>query len=237
MTTTAAGLLRHILERPDDTDARLIMSDWLDDHDESERAEFIRCQVRIAQIRAEVESDDLCDEPTCSSCAELRPLLAREAALMKSANLMKWGPDGVLWDAGMKLPVLTLLPESPDVGHADNYFGTLFRRGFVEKVVCPISVWLAHGKDVCLCQPVTRAVLADKEPVESVSGWWWSSPRAVGGHPQSVLPEPLFSLLPGVRPGYSVLSPSYPSRDDALTALSRACVNHARRLADLPPLP
>lgn len=46
-TNTALGMLAAILEHPEADDLRLIFADWLDDHDEEERAEFIRSQVEL----------------------------------------------------------------------------------------------------------------------------------------------------------------------------------------------
>src|SRR5262245_37983065 len=41
-------LLRSILESPDDDAPRLILADWLEEHGEPERAEFIRVQIEKA---------------------------------------------------------------------------------------------------------------------------------------------------------------------------------------------
>jgi uncharacterized protein (TIGR02996 family) len=46
--TIAEGLLRDIVEHPDDDAPRLIYADWLDEHDDAARAEFIRTQCRLA---------------------------------------------------------------------------------------------------------------------------------------------------------------------------------------------
>jgi len=44
------AFLRPIAEGPDDDAARLVFSDWLDDHGHHERAEFIRLQVELARM-------------------------------------------------------------------------------------------------------------------------------------------------------------------------------------------
>jgi uncharacterized protein (TIGR02996 family) len=43
------GFLRAILDNPDDDTPRLVYADWLDENGESERAEFIRVQCRLAR--------------------------------------------------------------------------------------------------------------------------------------------------------------------------------------------
>lgn len=44
------AFLQAIIENPDDDTHRLVYADWLDDHDEPRRAEFIRLQCRLAQM-------------------------------------------------------------------------------------------------------------------------------------------------------------------------------------------
>jgi uncharacterized protein (TIGR02996 family) len=44
------GFLRSIIDNPDDDAPRLIYADWLDDHGQPERAEFIRVQCRLAEL-------------------------------------------------------------------------------------------------------------------------------------------------------------------------------------------
>jgi uncharacterized protein (TIGR02996 family) len=48
-----AGFLAAILAEPDAADHRLILADYLQDHGNPDRAEFIRLQVRLAHTRAE----------------------------------------------------------------------------------------------------------------------------------------------------------------------------------------
>jgi uncharacterized protein (TIGR02996 family) len=61
------ALLAAILAQPDEDAPRLVYADWLDEHDESERAEFIRIQHRLPHL------------PRRS--AEAKRLAAREAEL------------------------------------------------------------------------------------------------------------------------------------------------------------
>lgn len=44
------AFLRMIAANPDDDTPRLVFADWLDEHDEPERAEFIRLQIRLARM-------------------------------------------------------------------------------------------------------------------------------------------------------------------------------------------
>ena len=47
------GLLAAIRSDPDDDTPRLVLADWLDEHGESERAEFIRVQCRMARLASD----------------------------------------------------------------------------------------------------------------------------------------------------------------------------------------
>jgi uncharacterized protein (TIGR02996 family) len=46
------SFLQSIIEAPDDDGPRLIYADWLDEHGEADRAEFIRLQCAVAQLPA-----------------------------------------------------------------------------------------------------------------------------------------------------------------------------------------
>jgi uncharacterized protein (TIGR02996 family) len=49
--TDGPALLRNIVANPDDDTARLVYADWLDESGDADRAEFVRGQVRLAQMR------------------------------------------------------------------------------------------------------------------------------------------------------------------------------------------
>jgi uncharacterized protein (TIGR02996 family) len=57
------ALLRGVLENPQDVAVRLILSDWLEENGEEDRAEFIRLQCRIATLQADCN---------CGACVSLR---------------------------------------------------------------------------------------------------------------------------------------------------------------------
>ena len=50
--TDADGLIAAAAAAPDDDLPRLVLADWLDEHDEPDRAAFVRAQVRLAQTPA-----------------------------------------------------------------------------------------------------------------------------------------------------------------------------------------
>ena len=44
------AFLRAILDNPDDDGVRLVYADWLEEHGQPERAEFIRVQIALASL-------------------------------------------------------------------------------------------------------------------------------------------------------------------------------------------
>jgi uncharacterized protein (TIGR02996 family) len=72
--SAADAFLRAILDNPDDDLPRLIYADWLDEHGDAARAEFIRVQIERARLSADDERQDA--------------LAAREKEL-----LIRYGPE------------------------------------------------------------------------------------------------------------------------------------------------
>ena len=52
------ALLRTIEDHPDDDMPRLVFADWLQEHGEEERAEFIRVQIELARMGLSEERRD-----------------------------------------------------------------------------------------------------------------------------------------------------------------------------------
>src|SRR5262245_32286286 len=86
-TPQEQGLLDDVVEHPDDDGPRLIYADWLDDHGDHDRAEFIRVQL-------ELERPDL-------DTARRGELAGRECALLHQheGEWLEPLPDltGVTW--------------------------------------------------------------------------------------------------------------------------------------------
>lgn len=50
MIVTEQDFIRNIVASPDDDTLRLVFADWLDEHDQPERAEFIRIQIELSRM-------------------------------------------------------------------------------------------------------------------------------------------------------------------------------------------
>jgi uncharacterized protein (TIGR02996 family) len=191
-TDLAGAFLADIVAHPADDAPRLVYADWLEDHGEAGRAEFIRLQCELARMRPAEwcvrEGDDYCRASSrwkCRRCA----LRRRERELLIGSPVA-WGANGWFsdWLSG-------LYPEHDLAGVAWT-----FRRGFVHTVRLPLAAWLGercgrcggcgeyarypngqeqigrcrdcrgtgyaggHGKALVRCQPIERVDLSDKEP-------------------------------------------------------------------------
>jgi uncharacterized protein (TIGR02996 family) len=89
---TEESLLRAILEDPGDDDPRLAYADWLDEHGDPDRADFIRVQIRRARL---AEGD-----------SQQRALAATEQQLLQAhgdvwrQSLPRWARDGATFQRG-----------------------------------------------------------------------------------------------------------------------------------------
>jgi len=117
------------------------------------------------------------------------------------------------------------------------------RRGFIEGIEAPCETLLTHAATIFTAHPITEVKLWDRDPLrvveagEEVSAWCgggdWQGP---GGY----LPPELFEFLPrhaqtdfGKRRGRR----HYSGNDEALAALSAACVAFGRAKTGLPWFP
>jgi uncharacterized protein (TIGR02996 family) len=112
--TERDALLRAVCENPDDDLPRLVLADWLDEHDEPERAEFIRCAVELARLRdaGTVTPTGLRTNPKSDPAT-----MARRYNDIKDQNYRRW------------------LAELPTTRGITNWELSTFRRGFAEGVI------------------------------------------------------------------------------------------------------
>src|SRR5262245_12883262 len=124
------GLLAAILAEPDDDVPRLVYADWLDEHGDEARAEFIRVQVELARMEEpdlrppSVDVDQLARDELLRY-GEPNPrrdeLRARERALLYDIADSFSGSHYVRWADGLP-------------GWGTRYYRYLYRRGFVAHV-------------------------------------------------------------------------------------------------------
>lgn len=118
--TDGAALLAAILAAPDDDAPRLVYADWLEEHGEETRAEFIRMQINMARCRMCHRKDGTERRDSyaahCGRCVPGR---------RRVEDLLEAHADSWLRTAD------TIRRE--------------WHRGFVESVTCAAADWMAHG--------------------------------------------------------------------------------------------
>jgi uncharacterized protein (TIGR02996 family) len=139
VTDDHAAFLRAIIAEPDDDRPRLIFSDWLYEHGEPERSEFIRVQVELAR------ADDSWTPPAGMSPANARDALRRRERELLDEYDHVWTPGAVYAATGYR------------GGSRPFSRPWAFRRGFVAEVACSWPDWLAHHAALLDACPIRHA--------------------------------------------------------------------------------
>lgn len=230
------GLLWDVIDSPADDLPRLILADWLDDHGEPGRAEFIRAQCEIAAFR----KTELCVYDTrprykqrstpCitykqgGNCQCKADALAKRESSLWDVCYLQLAAEVNHW---LRKPRSTWYGYSarwhlsPNEG--DELVAT-WDRGFVHKVAMRLEAFEKHAAALFARCPVTRVVLTNREPAERPERFTWFGPHPTERREtdESRLPGFLWHALPHV---------DYSTRDAAVNALSTACVAYGREQA------
>ncbi len=135
--TPEEAFLQDICEHPEDDTPRLIFADWLEEHDNPERAEFIRLQCDLAGRDA--------------SDTEVKRLKARESGLIQQFG-NQW--LGRLHDLGIRLEP----DHSPRFSSHQFWHIARFERGFIEKVSLPYTDFVYRAETLFEAAPTIRSV-------------------------------------------------------------------------------
>jgi uncharacterized protein (TIGR02996 family) len=142
-TTDQAALLRAILDNLDEDTPRLMYADEIE-RDDPDRAELIRLQCRVAELDAEANSAEDCEDQRCVICSERRPLVARAFEIKKRLTIPLWAGERP--------------GEAADIG-------ATMRRGFYDEITCHLRHWVGRGPAIVKAHPTVRlASLVDIRP-------------------------------------------------------------------------
>jgi uncharacterized protein (TIGR02996 family) len=158
--TDERALLRAVLAAPADDLPRLVLADWLEEHGQPERAEFVRVQCEVERLRV---SD--CGLSVEASHERFEALRRRERKLLPVVR--ERFMTALVGETGVRLPspegtAVVLMCEAAE-----------FRRGFVEAVSCPLAAFV--GEECGRCGGSGVAEGADR-PFEYEGHGTWPGP-------------------------------------------------------------
>lgn len=214
-----AAFIQSIIENPADDTPRLIFADWLEEHGEADRSEFIRCQIELAAIQRLVRDKG---EEFGPSAEKINGLCRRQLDLLEE-HREQW----------FQLPSLRpgLVENMPFYWWPVAAMGSIPLRGFIAEVFCVLDDWIKYGPHIVREQPV--------EVVRAMpnSGPWGQSsafsPRLVDGENRRVFwrhddfgNNEIFDMLEcdDKHPSWK----RYPTKQAAADAFSAACLKLAR---------
>jgi uncharacterized protein (TIGR02996 family) len=206
--TERESLLAAIIAQPDEDTVRLAFADWLDEHGEHARAEFVRVQCELARTpgcrlkvmpreyyladgRVMYESGLDCGG--CVTCVRRSVLGNRERELLDGGRDYEWFfPRGVFaWETRWQ-----------------------YRRGFVHAVTCTAADFLAHGDAIRAAHPVRSVTLTSWPDAEGCYAEfvrecfpgqptaarveWEASFQELGAARRCVVGQLLYTRYPGI---------------------------------------
>lgn len=251
--TEEAALLAAILTHPEDDTPRLVYADWLDEHEQPERAELIRVQCE----RAKLPEKDVRFE--CPRVENVPP----GHGMISAFTLLCGGPncrlllDTAIHCGGCRWDYLRKRDEDLR-SHADDWVPRVnalwdWQRGFVEGVMITAADWLQHA-DALYWHP-SQVALCERCKGDSIRETWRAvygdCPCSITGSTSRPLPltaQPLRKVrlttwpeqewfrtrpdyLRGLRPGHeALLTAEWPGLEFELPPARAAHDDFAREL-------
>lgn len=158
LTSDQAALLARVLAEPADDTPRLLLADAFAEAGDEDRGEFIRLQVRLAELEPLTDhGTKIIDICICPHCVERNALRRRERELLNESS--PW--DGMrLWCLPWKLEYCANFDFPGSVSPSSRHDSSvLFTRGFVSKITTSWEQWRDHGDAIRRAHPVERVVL------------------------------------------------------------------------------
>jgi uncharacterized protein (TIGR02996 family) len=232
MTDRERGFLDAVLADAGDDVVRLIFADFLEDHGQPERGEFIRVQCEQVRLRASgyLCFHDLTMPPDCALCV----LRRRERELL-DARGDGWFLDFLHAIGQTHARVERNCWQYRSVNQRLGW--SQFRRGFVASVSLTLAAFMAHAEAIFGAAPVEEVRLLDREPVLRYEGVCWLTAFGIGGvsdcHEPYMIPRVLARALKVKDHDGAALGPvaAFRHRKNAEDWLSAAAVAYGRNLA------
>lgn len=202
------SFIRKIEEYPDDDAIRLVMADWYEERGETERAEFIRVQLELAELDAIPHTCGTEEEwvSTCSACGAYGSsydLRTRQDELF--ARVWNDLVNGIWADVAYAASSTAIRIRSDD--NFDHDVVLYANRGFVDVVHAPISDLEKRLPSIVRRCPIEFVVATDLTPwveppyaghkPDTHACWWDKSIVRDDPADQSEPPEWLFEFIWG----------------------------------------
>lgn len=144
MNTIPDYFIRAILEAPDDDAPRLIYADWLDENGQGERAEFIRLQIQLANMKpwCPANPEKVGRECPCT----WHTLKRRERDALKAC----WTSDF----RDLFSPAEVYGIEVSTCRMRWKGIDAIPTRGFISAITCTADYWLSHADTITAQHPV-----------------------------------------------------------------------------------
>lgn len=138
------SFLRAIVAEPDDDLPRLVFADFLDEHGEPERAEFIRVQCELAPLAGRCERGDGLSS-WCMGAPERHHPDCRTGRLRQRERklLARISTEGLFWSLQQRFG-----------GDGGSW---KYVRGFVSRITCSWDDWQQHADAILAACPIRGA--------------------------------------------------------------------------------
>lgn len=251
---TESTFMAAILAKPREDAPRLVYADWLEEHGDTARAEFIRIGCKMASCRMCHRKDGTKRKDGYSAnCGRCKPLRRREQALLEQHGAEWAKPVCDILDCGFDLANQHIRFERGFIGavelRMEEFVGGRCERcdgdgqahgsdrpsqwsSDPNYMKCPVC----HGtgrvpgiaKELFRAAPITSVKLTGKRPTDAVHslryGWPW-----IESNSNFCIPfDPL-----GMMMSKDLSDGFYRTEADVYAALSRACVRYGREQAGL----
>jgi uncharacterized protein (TIGR02996 family) len=221
------AFLRDIREHPDDDTPRLIYSDWLEENGQPERAEFIRVQCELEQLRfareartGEYDARDGVDE----EWGRVFSLVDREEILLRK-HVERWITESIPPANQFGFPRQRIVTNG--ILLPDLHFYLFFRRGFINEIHARLKILMLRLQGLVNSNPIEKINAIDKKPYLSTyepANYLW---RIVDDSDLSfVVPLSIAKYLKGKRNSH--WSEYYATQQEAINDLSRGILLWAR---------
>lgn len=161
------ALYAAILDKPEDDAPRLIFADWLEEHGEEERAEFIRVQIELGKEPSECDHM-FCDGSliVCDNCRHWKTLHKKKFQLL-DANRKWFRTEGFSDNVGFGQNQELVFWLAGDSRGNTQLIEANTARGFVDAVHLTLDQFLQHGRSIAKRHPIGRKgwVLTDCKPL------------------------------------------------------------------------